>query len=297
MEDLQAWIGRSQTTVDTLCPRLTRWMAATLGRTDLMTPADGTRLPAGWHWMYFNPVEPRQGVGPDGHPLRGGFLPPVALPRRMWAGSRLQWRQALRVGARVERESTILRVEQKSGRNGDMVFVTVGYVYREGKEVLLEEEHDIVYRGNPADAERLALAGMPHRAQAFNGNFERTGVHMERVEPDPVLLFRYSAATFNGHRIHYDLPYTVEEEGYPGLVVHGPLVATLLLGFLERHAGQQWEVERFEFRARRPTFCISPFHLHMTAEGAGDHVRLWSTNNVGEVAVDCTARLRASTSI
>jgi len=293
MNDLHAWIGQRMSSIDTFCPRLTRWMAATLDRTDLMEPADGTPLPAGWHWMFFNPVEPRQGLGVDGHPMRGGFLPPVPLPRRMWAGSRLHWHRALRVGSRVEREARILRVESKSGRNGDMVFVTVGYTYREGGVVLLEEEHDIVYRDNPGAGEREALAAIPQRAREFDGSFERHGKHVERVVPDPTLLFRYSAATFNGHRIHYDLPYALEEEGYPGLVVQGPLIATMLLGLLERHAGAEREIERFEFRAKRPTFCISPFHLHLDNGDAPEQVRLWSTNNAGEVALDCAATLRA----
>lgn len=292
MNDLHNWIGRHQTTTDTLGLRLTRWMAATLDRADLLDPQHGVPLPLGWHWMFFNRVERRSGVGPDGHPLRGRFLPPVTLPRRMWAGSRLHWHRPLLVGSRVAREATILRVEQKSGRNGHMVFVTVGYAYRDGASLLLEEEQDIVYRGNPGDDERAALALIEARAAGFSGEFERRGEHVECVETDPVLLFRYSAATFNGHRIHYDLPYAVSQEGYPGLVVHGPLIATLLLGMLERHAGPRRMVERFEFRAKRPTFCISPFHLHLSEDAAPDEVKLWSTSNVGEMALDCSASLR-----
>lgn len=292
MSDLQSWVGRSQIKTEQLCPRLVGWMAATLNRTDLLDPAVGKTLPPGWHWMFFNQVEPRDRIGPDGHPLRGDFLPPVDLPRRMWAGSRLHWHRPLTVGMSLSREATIRKVERKAGRLGEMVFVTVGYVYRHDQVLLLEEEHDIVYRGDPSEEEKQGLASLAARAKAFEGAFERCGDLVERAEADTTTLFRYSAATFNGHRIHYDLPYAREVEAYPGLVVHGPLIATMLLGLLMKQAGPCATIERFAFRAKRPTFLISPFHLHLSRAAEPGSYSLWSTNNVGEVALDCSAIVR-----
>lgn len=293
MSDFQSWVGRSQTRTEQLCPRLVGWMAATLNCTDLLEPAPGTTLPAGWHWMFFNQVEPRERLGPDGHPKRGDFLPPVELPRRMWAGSRLHWHRSFRTGMTVTRVATIRKVEQKAGRLGEMVVVTVGYEYRHDRTLMLEEEHDIVYRGDPTDVEKQALAGLVVRAGSFDGQFERHGEVVQRADADTITLFRYSAATFNGHRIHYDLQYAREVEAYPGLVVHGPLIATMLLGLLTKQVGPDATIERFAFRAKRPTFLISDFHLHLSGAEEPGVYSLWSTNNIGEVALDCTATVRA----
>lgn len=292
MSDLQSWVGRRQVKTEQLSARLVRWMAATLNHTELLDSQPGTALPPGWHWMFFNQVEPSERLGPDGHPQRGDFLPPIDLPRRMWAGSRLKWLLPLTVGMTVTREATIRKVDRKLGRLGEMVFVTVGYRYCQDQTVLLEEEHDIVYRGEPSADEKHALAEMAERAGAFDGQFERRGDVIEPVDADPTLLFRYSAATFNGHRIHYDLPYARAVEAYPGLVVHGPLIATMLLGLLTRLAGPGATIERFAFRAKRPTFLISPFHLHLSRESEPGVYSLWSTNNIGEVALDCSATVR-----
>lgn len=299
--DIDRWVGRRQESHDTVSPVQVRQMAATLDDAERLREPGGAPLPAGWHWLYFNPLEVQSRLGEDGHLQRGDFLPPVALPRRMWAGSRLQWRRAFTVGREVHKASEILSVSRKHGRSGEMVFVTVGHHYSDEKGLLLDEEHDIVYREAPGSAEREALAKAGRRIVRGEHAFERQGEFMRKVRADEVLLFRYSAATFNGHRIHYDLDYCREVEGYPGLVVHGPLIATLLLDFLERELLARMGatfVIGFQFRALRPTFHLTGFHLHARTEAPGEgsndatgsrQVALWSTNNLGEVGLDALA--------
>jgi len=291
MEDLSAWVGRSQRTTETLDVRLVRWLAATLDRDDLLDARDGVALPPAWHWAFFNAVEPMSALGRDGHPRRGGFLPPTAQPRRMWAGSRLHWYGAFQAGQTVERVSTILKCEAKRGRRGDMVLVTVGHRFQGGDALLLDEQHDIVYRDEASDDERRTLAELAARACSGVVQFERRGDIVREVTVGPVQMFRYSAVTFNGHRIHYDRDYAREVEGYPGLVVHGPLIATLLLEFLQLQVVPGRRVERFEFRAVQPTFDIGPFALHAAAPAADGGVSLWSTNNVGAVGMQATAQV------
>ena len=209
----------------------------------------------------------------------------------LWAGSRLDWHGALRVGQAVERVSTILKCEAKRGRTGEMVLVTVGHQFRAGDALLLDEQHDIVYRDEASAEERRALGELAAQARAGTVRFERTGEIVREVTVGPVQMFRYSAATFNGHRIHYDRDYARDVEGYPGLVVHGPLIATLLLEFLQAQVAPGRPVERFEFRAMKPTFDIAPFALHAARPAADGSVSLWSTNNVGAVGVQATARV------
>jgi 3-methylfumaryl-CoA hydratase len=266
--DLSNWIGREELRADQIDLRTARALAATLD----LDPAGmepGTELPPLWHWVYFTPNARRSEIGTDGHPRRGGFLPPVELPNRMWAGGRLRFLQPLAVGDAVSRVSRITRCERKSGRTGDLVFVTVEHTISNGRGVALVEEHDIVYRqpspkGGP-------LAGEKVEAQAE---------FRQHIHPDPVLLFRYSALTFNGHRIHYDHPYTTQEEGYPGLIVHGPLIATLLLeAFRAAHPDKR--VARYAFRAVGPLFDTTDFDVcgRITEPGKAE---LWT---------DCDGRL------
>jgi 3-methylfumaryl-CoA hydratase len=274
------WVGRRSERVDRIDPnRLAAWNA-TLDRDDPL-PREGDAAPPGFHWTLFAPIARQSDLGTDGHPRRGGFLPPVALPRRMWAGSRLTFLQPLRVGERVEEVSVIHRVEEKSGRAGPLVFVTVRHSISGASGPAIEDEQDLVYREAPrggATPERP-----PEPAPA--GTFRR------QLAPDDVLLFRYSALTFNGHRIHYDRRYATGEEGYPGLVVHGPLIATLLLDLVRRQLPEA-TVERFRFRAQRPTFDTSPFTLE-GAPGDGErHLRLWSTDNGGALAMEAEAWIR-----
>ncbi|HEU4385213.1 MAG TPA: MaoC family dehydratase N-terminal domain-containing protein [Anaeromyxobacteraceae bacterium] len=275
--DLTTWVGREERRVDLVsASHLAAWNA-TLDRDDPF-PRDGDPAPPGFHWALFPPLARQSEIGPDGHPRRGGFLPPVPLPRRMWAGSRIRFHRALRVGEPVEQVSVVGKVEEKAGRAGALVFVTVRHAVSGPDGPAVEEEQDLVYRNASPGPGAGATAPEP----APRGAWQR------RVEPDPVLLFRYSALTFNAHRIHYDRRYATAAEGYDGLVVHGPLIATLLLDLLRRQMPAA-ELERFRFRGLRPTFDTSPFTLE---GGPGDepgHVRLWSTDNLGQVGVDAEA--------
>jgi len=292
MQDLALWVGRTQRLTETLDARLARWLAATLDRTDLLDARDGVALPPAWHWAYFNAVEPMAALGRDGHPKKGGFLPPTAQPRRMWAGSRLHWLGEMKIGQAVERVSTILKCEVKRGRTGEMMLVTVGHQFRAGDALLLDEQHDIVYRDEAGEDERCALADLAAQALRGDVQFERRGEIVRDVTVGPVQMFRYSAATFNGHRIHYDRHYAREVEGYPGLVVHGPLIATMLLEFLQAQVAPKRFVERFEFRAIKPTFDIAPFALHAASPASDGSVSLWSTNNTGALGIQATAVVR-----
>lgn len=245
---LENWIGRQESRLDTLDLRQAQALAATLDYDPAQALASG-ELPPLWHWIYFNPIARRSELGPDGHPQRGGFLPPVELPNRMWAGGRFVFHRPLRLGQQAQRLSTIRRCERKEGRNGPLVFVTVHHAISDTDGLALEEEHDIVYRQPTPHGTPLAGEAAPSAA-----DFRR------RVQPDPVLLFRYSALTFNGHRIHYDHPYATATEGYPGLVFHGPLTATLLLeAFRAEHPSKT--VRRFDYRAVGPLFDNTDFDV------------------------------------
>ena len=283
--ELQGWIGRHERRVDQIHATPVAALAATLDRDDPL-PVPATELPPLWHWLFFTPLTPARELGPDGHARRGGFLPPVPLPRRMWAGSRLVFHRPLRVGEAVTRDSRIASVEVKQGRSGALVFVTVGHDITGPQGLALSEEHDIVYRGAPAPG---APAAAPQPAPQ-GAEFTR------RIVPDPVLLFRYSALTFNGHRIHYDRAYVTGVEGYPGLVVHGPLIATLLLDALRR-AHPAARVRRFAFRAVRPVFDVQPFsvcgRLATAATGARQAL-LWARDHEGALAMQAEAELDGS---
>lgn len=266
--NLTQWLGREERRTDRIDERIAQALAATLDL-DPDGFATGAELPPLWHWVYFTPKARRSEIGVDGHPQRGGFLPPIALPNRMWAGGRLTFIQPLRVGEAVERTSRIARCERKSGRNGELVFVTVEHSITGERGLCLVEEQDIVYRQPTVGT--TPLAGAPVEGCAEFGG---------RIQPDPVLLFRYSALTFNGHRIHYDQPYTTAEEGYPGLVVHGPLAATLLLeAFRAAHPAKR--VRQFAFRAVGPLFATTAFDLCGELTGP-DSAALWT---------DCDGRL------
>ena len=287
VQDFTPWVGKRQTGKDIISPVQVRQMAATLNDAARMQQPDCAPLPAGWHWLYFNPLEIQSRLGPDGHPARGDFLPPVALERRMWAGSRLAWQRPFEVGMTVEKVSEILKISHKTGRSGDMVFVTVAHRYSDAQGVILEEEQDIVYRDKPSAEETAALQSLGDKIRDGQHSFERQGQHVEAVQPDPVMLYRYSAATFNGHRIHYDVDYARTVEGYPGLVVHGPLLATLLLTFAQTRVAPGRFISAFEFKALRPTFDLSSFHLHASpAVSPGEVLNIWSTNNTGQVGLD-----------
>lgn len=282
LEDLKAWIGRSETAQDQIGATPVKALNATLDHPP--SPVDsGTALPPLWHWLYFLPLHRQSDIGPDGHARRGGFLPPVPLPRRMWAGSQFEFRSPVRVGDAVERTSTIADVTVKEGRTGKLVFVKVRHEVRCNgvAEAAIAEHHDIVYR----DAKRPDDVEPPPQPAAKGAAWQR------EIVPDDVLLFRYSALTFNGHRIHYDRRYVTEVEGYPGLIVHGPLIATLLMDLVRRHAPGA-DVASFRFKAVRPTFDLNPFRVSGQPEADGKTVRLWAEDHEGWLTMDAVATLR-----
>ena len=283
--NLQDWIGRSETLADTATATPYAALAATLDWPSAdasQRPAPGTVLPYLWHWLYFLPIAAQSAIGEDGHPKRGGFLPPVALPRRMWAGSELVFHEPLLVGDALSRTSTIEDVKEKSGRTGSLIFVRVRHeIRRNGSDnVALQEHHNIVYRAAPAPND---VAPPPVAAPAACA-WERS------IVPDDVLLFRYSALTFNGHRIHYDRQYVTQVEGYPGLIVHGPLIATLLMDLLRRNLPDA-QVLKFEFKAVRPTYDIHPFSVHGQPSADGKTIRLWGRDHDGWLTMDAVATL------
>ena len=267
---LRQWVGRLQTDADTVALRHARLMAATIGQpaAPLQT---GDPLPPLWHWIYFLEGAPASQLGPDGHAARGGFLPPVPLPNRMWAGGRVVMEAPLPIGAPVEKHSQVLSVDLKQGRSGDLVFVTVLHeIFVDGSRCV-REEHDIVYK-----------QAQPARAPA-PGEVAPDGVHQRPWQPDTTQLFRYSALTFNGHRIHYDLEYCRALEGYPNLVIHGPLIATLLL---DLYARQGRPLARFRYQARSPLFLPHPFSV---GGKAGAHDRLWAADHAGNLVMEAEA--------
>jgi 3-methylfumaryl-CoA hydratase len=277
LEHLRGWIGRSVVVEDSATPVPLRALTATLDRDD--PPAPGQPIPPLWHWLYFLPLHRQSEIGADGHPTRGGFLPPVPLPRRMWAGSRLEFRAPVAAGQALSRTSRIADVRLKEGRSGPLVFVKVQHEIAAGGRLAIVEEHDIVYRELPKPGEP-APAGV---AAPDNAHWTR------RIVPDDVLLFRYSALTFNGHRIHYDRRYVTEVEGYPGLIVHGPLIATLLMDLLRRERPEA-QVTHFAFKAVQPIFDTAPFEVCGRMEDER-HVTLWARTPDGHVAMDARATL------
>ncbi|HYG42982.1 MAG TPA: MaoC family dehydratase N-terminal domain-containing protein [Bordetella sp.] len=276
--DYHAWVGREETLTANIQLQAVQAMAATL---DLSAaPNMGEPLPPGWQWLFFNPVARRSGLGTDGHPQRGGFLPPVELPRRMWAGSRIRYLANLPVGAEAVRHSRIAKVENKIGKRGALWFVTVEHTTSCVGTTCMIEEQDIVYREATLPG-AVAPAPQPYEGQAQWGR---------EFQPDTTLLFRYSALTFNGHRIHYDQAYARNEEGYPDLVVHGPLTATLLQQLALEYGGGR-PLASFEFRGVSPLFVSRPFRLEGSVAQDGA-LALWARGPGGELAMSATAVLR-----
>jgi len=282
LNELQGWIGRSETVRDQIGATPVRALNATLDHPS-MPVKTGSALPPLWHWLYFLPLHRQSEIGADGHAKRGGFLPPVPLPRRMWAGSQFEFRFPVRVGDAAERTSTIADVTVKEGRTGKLVFVKVRHELRcnGSAEPAIVEFHDIVYR----EARRPDDVEPPPQAAAAGAAWQRV------IVPDDVLLFRYSALTFNGHRIHYDRKYVTEVEGYPGLIVHGPLIATLLMDLVRRNAPDA-DVAAFRFKAVRPTFDLNPFRVSGEPQADGKTIKLWAQDHEGWLTMDAIATLR-----
>lgn len=277
--DFSEVVGRVEEATDLIAMDRVAAMAATL---DLdWAPQDGGALPPGWHWLFFNRFVRRSGLGHDGHPKKGGFLPDVGLPRRMWAGGRLHYLAPVPVGAKALRQSEILSVTAKEGRAGKLVFVTVRHRISAEETLCIEEEQDIVYRE--------ADTGQGPKPPAKPA--PETADWSEEVSPDPVLLFRYSALTANGHRIHYDQPYAQGEEGYRDLVVHGPLISTLLQNFAVAQ-NPDAVLDRAEYRGMAPLFVDRPFRLEATAADAAGKMAVWAKGPEGELAMMATATFR-----
>jgi 3-methylfumaryl-CoA hydratase len=276
--DFAKWIGRREVTEDDL--GLAPALAAATMLDDTATRFEkGSPLPALWHWFYFLPTAPQAQLDVDGHPRRGGFMPPIPFPRRMFAGARLRFHQAPVIGRPARRESVIRDIRQKSGRSGSLAFVSVLCSYYQDDLLCIEEEQDIVYREpGPAVACPRVIEWPPLPADAWS----------RIVTPDPKLLFRFSALTFNAHRIHYDRPYAIQEEGYPGLVVHGPFTQQCLLDLLRDNT--QRKIAAFSLRARAPLFDVAPF----TVVGGmidADQAALFAVTPQGGIAIQARARL------
>lgn len=276
LDFLRAWIGRETVAEDTLAVRHARLMAATLGlpQADLVA---GSPLPPLWHWLYFLEGLPPSDLGRDGHPARGGFLPPVPLENRMWAGGQLTFNAPLALGAIVRKRSVVRSVEHKRGRSGELVFVTVRHELLHGDAVAITEDHDIVYKQpTPPGSSRPSGSNAPAMP---------TPTHTEPFVATSTMLFRYSALTFNGHRIHYDQDYCREVEGYANLVVHGPLQATLLAGLAARLGARP--LKTFRYRGLRPNLLGTP--LTVNAAPSGEELILWTALPDGATSMQAEA--------
>jgi len=278
-QQFSEWIGKAQSASSILTIAPMEGLAATLDR-DNTAFSPGDTLPPLWHWLYFIAPSKQSELAPDGHPHRGDFLPPIPLPRRMWAGSRLIFIRPLLVGETIERSSTIQSIKLKQGRSGSLGFVCVAHELSDSSGVVLIEEHDIVYRDMPTGN---VSAPTPLKADEDH-DFTRT------VTPDPTLLFRYSALTFNSHRIHYDRAYAKDVESYPGLVVHGPLLATFLLElFADNYPDAT--LSTFSFKAMKPVFDIESFRVCGTKPDSAGNAKLWIADNAGNLCMEARAEL------
>ena len=237
----------------------------------------------GLHWCLSPAIVAPEEIGPDGHPEKGGFLPPIALPRRMWAGGQVELYAPIEVGDEVQKLSQIKDVNFKQGRSGPLAFVTVVHRFSTSRGLAVKERHDIVYR----EASSSGVGG-----KSDPGTVPAEG---DSIAVDDVTLFRYSALTFNGHRIHYDRRYVTEVEGYPGLIVHGPLIATLLVDLVRRHSPAQW-ISGFQFKAVRPTFDLNPFRVNARPQADGRTIDVWANDHDGYLTMTGTVTLENNAS-
>jgi 3-methylfumaryl-CoA hydratase len=276
LDHLRQWIGRSSEASDIVTAQLVKGLRATLFQ-EIGEPTTGDAAPFTVHWCLAQPVFPMAMLGPDGHPTRGGFLPPVPLPRRMWAGGELEFLDPLRVGDEARRTSRIADVTVKTGSTGTLCFVAVDHLVSTERGTAIRERQDIVYRemGGPQPAAPARAAPSPRLAQ-----------HSETHMADPVLLFRYSALTFNGHRIHYDRDYVTKVEGYPGLIFHGPLQAAFIVELAAKLRGGK-PPKKLAYRGVQPLFEGSEFSVNANDNGAG--IELWTANAEGQPTMKGTA--------
>ena len=272
-QDIKDWTGRREVKTDVLHATPARFMQATLGEEPSL--GDSDTLPPSWHWMYFLEARPLGELGRDGHPKKGGFLPPVELPRRMWAGGRLRFHAPLLLGKGARKDSEITKISEKTGKSGQLVFVTVEHKVFQDGVLALSEDHDIVYREDPRGNDQAPEYPVAPASASVS----------EVFAPSQVMMFRYSALTFNGHRVHYDVDYAREVEGYEGLVFHGPLSATLLAGLACRTVGKP--LAAFQFRALAPIAGIAPFFLE--GQRKGTSMDLWVRRRDGVMAMQARA--------
>lgn len=275
---LRKWIGEKETATDYVTVPTIHRLGALLDRDDPF-PKIGDPLPIGWHAILFPRVVRQSQIGPDGHPARGDFLPPVPLPRRMFAGKTVTFVSDLRVGDEVRRESVIQNVELKQGRTGEMIFVTVKTDIYSPRSLAITELQRIVYRESPDPSAKAT----PPQAAPGEARWKKT------VTPDTVMLFRFSALTFNGHRIHYDLPYVTQVEGYPGLIVNGNLSTLMMFEIARENAGRP--IARFSSRNVSPLFVGRPLQVCGAPEEDNRTIKLWVTNDQGGVALTADAEL------
>ncbi|KVQ63044.1 MaoC family dehydratase N-terminal domain-containing protein [Burkholderia territorii] len=277
MDELQSSeAGQSLCLADYIALAPAAALSATLDHPDV--PQVGHPLPELWHWLYFWPVAKSSELGADGHPRKGNFLPDLGLPRRMWAGGRLHFHSLLEIGKPASRKSTILNVEEKSGRSGRLGFVTIKHELMNQKGLVIEEEQDIVYR----EAYTPGARAPEPAAAPTDETWQR------EITPTEVMLFRYSALTFNGHRIHYDKAYATREEGYSDLVVHGPLIATLLVDLVRRELPLA-TIKQFSFKAVRPTLLGHSFMVCGAPTADGRTIELWAKDHEGWLTMSAQA--------
>lgn len=281
IQRLQEWIGRTESVEDVITASPIKALGATLDIASVDELLSRPLRPC-WHWVFFLPVQRQSLIGDDGHPKRGGFLPPVPLPRRMWAGSQLTFEAPLVLGQAVAKRSRVVDVQLKQGRSGPLVFVKVHHEIYCGEQRCVQEFQDIVYRG-------MMASGAPSSKVPTPIVQDQLYPWSREITPDPVLLFRYSALTFNGHRIHYDQPFATSVEGYPGLVVHGPLIATLLLDLLHRKLPGA-ELRSFAFKAVSPLFDVAPFRVLGRSLTDGN-IELVAVTPEGAMAMQATAEI------
>lgn len=277
IDRLRSWIGRTEEASDLITQRLMQSFHATFAPHLAPCPADDA--PLALHWCLAPPISPMAALGQDGHAAKGEFLPPVPLPRRMWAGGTIETIAPLRVGDAATRRSTIADVTYKEGRTGPLCFVAVDHEILSPRGLALRERHNIVYR----EAARPGAAPPPVSAPAE----PEPGDLAWQVETSPVFLFRYSAITFNGHRIHYDLPYVTAEEGYAGLVVHGPIQATLMLNIIATLNGGA--PIKLDYRGVNPLIAGAPFTVKAKRLEDGA-IRAWTEGADGRVRMEGVSR-------
>ena len=270
MTNFQNWLGKSEIKTTVIDTRQAELLAATF---DTDTPKKDDALPACWHWAWFNDAKPHSELGRDGHPKRGGnaLLPPITLPRRMWAGGEIKFLNPIIIGKEITKTSTIENIAEKNGSTGQLCIVTVLHELFDGKTLCISEQQNLVFREDPnSNKSKVILIAPPKNAELSR-----------IIKPDPVTMFRYSALTFNGHRIHYDVDYARDIEGYEGLVFHAPLTATLLLGLANEMADKP--ISHFNYRATAPLFGHQDFSIHGKKDG--DKITLWAQTPLGGQAM------------